>query len=148
MRLETLYQYRKIHIDYRWKLSYRIISTVSLIHGNTTILLYPLGPKSSPVCLCDLVLTVCQNLHNQNKTSVICAIALPECKKTSVFYILSTGAEVYCPSWIMFNGRRPILTSFKNTLLCKEAEINFLRLCARPGRNTGYRVFASNFGMR
>ena len=38
----------------------------------------------------------------------------------------------------MFNWRRLILTSFKNTLLCKEAEINFLTLCLntlRPRQN-------------
>ena len=43
----------------------------------------------------------------------------------------SLEAEVYCPSWIMFNWRRPILTSFImfiNLLKGKEAKINFLLL--------------------
>ena len=32
----SIYRYRKIHIDYRSKFSYRFISSVSIIYGNTT----------------------------------------------------------------------------------------------------------------
>ena len=32
----SIYQYRKIHIDYRSKVSYRFISTISIIYGNTS----------------------------------------------------------------------------------------------------------------
>ena len=31
----SIYRYRKIHIDYRTKFSYRIISSISIIYGNT-----------------------------------------------------------------------------------------------------------------
>ena len=44
------------------------------------------------------------------------------------WYVLRMEAEVYCPSLIMFNWRRPILTSFINLLKSKEAEMNFLML--------------------
>ena len=32
----SIYRYRKIHIDYRSKFSYRFISSISIIYGNTT----------------------------------------------------------------------------------------------------------------
>ena len=32
----SIYRYRKIHIDYRSKLSYRFISFISIIYGNTS----------------------------------------------------------------------------------------------------------------
>ena len=31
----SIYRYRKIHIDYRSKFSYRFISSISIIYGNT-----------------------------------------------------------------------------------------------------------------
>ena len=56
----------------------------------------------------------------------------PRMSKTFILYILSMEAEGYCPSSIMLNWRRPILTSLhkpiKNKLLCGEAEIIFLTL--------------------
>ena len=39
----SIYRYRKIHIDYRSKFSYRFISFISIIYGNTTFQ-YPNGP--------------------------------------------------------------------------------------------------------
>ena len=45
--------------------------------------------------------------------------------KSFVLYLLSTEAEVYCPSWIMFNWSWPILASFTKLLKSKEAEIKF-----------------------
>ena len=33
----SIYRYRKIHIDYRWKFLYRFISSISIIYGNTSL---------------------------------------------------------------------------------------------------------------
>ena len=57
--------------------------------------------------------------------------------KTFVLYVHSTKAAVYCPSLIIFNWRRPILTSLhqpiKNTLMCKEVEMNYpVFFCLTP----------------
>ena len=56
---------------------------------------------------------------------------------TFVLFVLSMEAKVYYPShasWIMFNWRRPVLTSLhkciENTLLCKEAVMNFWTHCS------------------
>ena len=37
-----IYRYRKIHIDYRSKFSYRFISSISIIYGNTKFFIYSL----------------------------------------------------------------------------------------------------------
>ena len=36
----SIYRYRKIHIDYRSKILYRFILTISIIYGNTTTYIY------------------------------------------------------------------------------------------------------------
>ena len=36
----SIYRYRKIHIDYRWKFLYRFISPISIIYGNTKYYTY------------------------------------------------------------------------------------------------------------
>ena len=79
--------------------------------------------------------------------SCVTMSALTRVSKTFVLYVLSTEAEVYCPSLIMLNLRRPILTSLhkfiKDKLLCKETEMNLLTiwlslsLCAFCGWHNG-----------
>ena len=39
----SIYRYRKIHIDYRSKFLYRFISSISIIYGNTTIIISPVS---------------------------------------------------------------------------------------------------------
>ena len=57
--------------------------------------------------------------------------------KSFVLYVLSTEAKVYCPSKIMFNWRRLILTSFINLIKSRGVEMNFLMLCSEHWKSIG-----------
>ena len=52
--------------------------------------------------------------------------------KPFVLYVLITEAEDYCPSWIMFNWRRPILTSLRKHIKKSGGRNEFCILCSKP----------------